>query len=372
MKYILIMIVTATSCIGNEPEVNEEAKLEVLWSRHTNNIDAPDTEPLIIENSKIIYTGEIDLVAVNIENGEEQWRGTIDNERALISDKLLYDEKKQRVFANHMNDIKVWDSKTGELLFTLTEESGVQAFSRGKHVVLDEGYGIIGDTLDAYVIESDGEIRYSIQVPFASAGLAFSQNKLYMTMGKTIHGLLTRGKIIAFDSQNKDSLWGYNTDKGGFNSVAPVVENGILYAGTVGNSPEKVFVALDAETGEVIWEYITEEQREYTESLIIGLNFVYSGAGGALVALDKLTGEKVWRFDWTSSTLVKPVYLEGYVYHSDHNRLFVIDAETGELVHEEPLPEGGGFFWHLAVSKDKLFAQTSRQLIAYQPWHLRE
>jgi hypothetical protein len=24
------------------------------------------------------------------------------------------------------------------------------------------------------------------------------------------------------------------------------------------------------------------------------------------------------------------------------------------------------------VSEDKVFAQTSRQLIAYQPWHLRE
>ena len=48
------------------------------------------------------------------------------------------------------------------------------------------------------------------------------------------------------------------------------------------------------------------------------------------------------------------------------------DAETGELVHEEPLPTGNGYLWRLAVSEDKLFAQTSRHIIAYEPWHLRK
>jgi outer membrane protein assembly factor BamB len=370
MKHILILLLAMTSCVANNSDKPEVTMLKVLWSKQTNNIDAPDAKPLVIENSVVVYYGEVDLVAVSTETGKEQWRGVIDGQRALTSDVLLYDKNRKRVLSNHMKDVKVWDSETGNNIYTLSDEDGIQAFVLGKHTILNDGYGIIGDTLDAYILEPDGSIKYTIQVPFASAGLAFWSDKLFMTQAKTVHGALTLGKIRAFDAQTGDSLWSYDTENGGFVRAAPIVENGILYAGAVGNSPIKEFVALDAETGEVIWRQ-TDWVR--TDNFLVGPKYVYVNTGGTLAALDKVNGSIAWRFEWTSSAgLVTPVYLEGYVYHSDHNRMFVLDGETGELVHEEPVPEGGSYFWHLAVSSDKLYAQTSRQLIAYQPWHLRE
>jgi outer membrane protein assembly factor BamB len=356
------------SCISAPPEDPRPLNLQIIWKTSTNNIDAPDVQPLIVDDAKIIISGQQDLVAVNINTGDELWRGAIGDEEALVSALLLYDEKRKRILSNHKEDFKAWDSITGELLFTLTGESGVQTFALGKHVVLEDGYGLIGDTLDAYVIKPNGSIRYTIQVPFASAGLAYSENTLYMTMGKTINGGLTKGKIVAFNVQSGDSLWAYNTNDGGFISIAPVIENNILYASTFGNSTLDEAVALDTQTGEVIWRYASDKL--FTRRTAMGPTHFYINTGGSLVALDKKGGNLAWRVEWLGTASTKPVYLRGYVYLTDYGEIKVIDDETGEVVHREPTPDGSPI-WHVAASSDKIFAQTSRQLIAYQPWHLR-
>ncbi len=367
MRTPILILILISSCFKGPVEPIEDQKLEVLWTKTTSTVDVPNVPPLVINNSKVVYSGEIELVALDIKNGKESWRATIDGSEALESVVLLYDKKLNRVVSNHFKTFKAWNAETGEPIFTLSDENGILAFRRGRNTLVNDGYGFVGDTLDAYVINANGSIRFKIEVDFGTLGVAYGNLKFFLAQGKTIHGALSLGKIRAFDSQTGDSLWIFETDKSGFGNSAPIVENGIIYAGTVGNSPENTFVALDAETGEVIWEHSNSEI--LTRSFVVGPKYVYIAAVADVFALDKTTGVRVWKFDRESTTLVKPVYLEGYVYHSDHGRLFVIDGETGELVHEEPSP--GGFFWHVAASSDKIFAQTSRQLIAYQPWHLR-
>ena len=369
MKQIFILLLVMSSCVSSPPEELEPTNWEVIWERNTNNIDAPDTQPLLIEDEKLIISGEKELVAVDIKAGNEIWRGVIDNERALMSAVLLYDKQRKRIISNHLKNFKAWDSETGDLVFSLNEESGVQAFTLGKHAVLKDGYGVIGDTLDAYVLKTNGNIQYTIQVPFASAGLAYSENKLYMTMGKTINGGLTKGKINAFNVESGDSLWAYKTSNGGFINIAPILESGILYASTFGNSPKDEAVALDAETGEVLWRY--ESDYLYTRNAALGPLHYYVNTGGSLAALDKQTGELEWRVEWLGTASTKPVYLGGYVYLTNYGEIKIIDDETGRVVHSEPSPDGSAI-WHVAASSDKIFAQTSRQIVAYQPWHLRE
>ena len=185
MKQIFLTILLITSCIGTEPEEIIKGELNVIWSKETNLIDAPRAQPLVIQDSKLIYTGELELVAIDANTGDELWRGIIDNENELISEKLVYDSKRKRLLANHKNDIKVWNSENGESIFTLNAENGVQSFRLGRHAVLENGYAIVGNDVDVYVLELEGSVRFSADFEFASAGLASSDNKLYMTMGKT-------------------------------------------------------------------------------------------------------------------------------------------------------------------------------------------
>ena len=96
MKYIIVTVALITSCVGSEPEEPAQGELIVLWEKQTNLIDAPDAQPLVIEESKLIYTGELELVAIDSKNGDEIWRGIIDNERALVCEKLVFDEKRRK------------------------------------------------------------------------------------------------------------------------------------------------------------------------------------------------------------------------------------------------------------------------------------
>lgn len=370
MKTHIFILIIISSCFQGPVEPKKDQELEVIWIVQTNNIDAPSTIPLVIANKEqIVYTGEVDLVALNMNSGEEVWRANIDGERALESIVLLYDESSGRIASNHYEEFKVWDANTGEPIYTLTDEDGILAFRRGRNTLVNDGYGFVGDTLDAYVVNADGSIRFEISVDFGTLGVAYGGLKLFLAQSKTLTGALTLGKIRAFDSRTGDSLWIYETNKSGFGNSAPIIENGILYASTIGNSATEIAVALDVETGGEIWKY--ESDYIFTRNSALGPRHYYVNTGGSLAALNKENGNLVWRVEWMGTDFNKPVYLDGYVYHVRDHELLIIDDESGEVVHREPVPDGGGFFWHVAVSSDKVFAQTSRQLIAYQPWHLR-
>lgn len=97
----------------------------------------------------------------------------------------------------------------------------------------------------------------------------------------------------------------------------------------------------------------------------------YVNASGWLYAINKTDGSIAWSVTFEGSSFGNIVDINGYVYHARSNEIIIVNDETGEVVHRESVPDGT-YFWHVAASSDKVFAQTSRQLIAYQPWHLRE
>lgn len=142
---------------------------------------------------------------------------------------------------------------------------------------------MIGDTLDAYIINPDGSLEYSIDVSFASFGIVGFENNLFLVQAKTIHGALTKGKIRAFEASNGDSLWTFETEEGGFVWAAPVVESGVVYAGMYLGNPSRVF-ALDAETGAMIWE----RPGFSTYQMITNENRIYENTQGSLEAIEKI------------------------------------------------------------------------------------
>jgi hypothetical protein len=45
----------------------------------------------------------------------------------------------------------------------------------------------------------------------------------------------------------------------------------------------------------------------------------------------------------------------------------VFDAESGELLHVLPAPDGS-FFWRVTAGAGRIFAQSSNHLYAFAPW----
>ena len=173
--------------------------------------------------------------------------------------------------------------------------------------------------------------------------------------------------LIAQDYETREELWRYETDHCGFYEK-PIIEQGIMYAASRGNSPLKEVLAIEIESGNVLWKTTVSIG---AQKVLLTENEFIINIGAQLQAFSKNDGNPIWQFSWEGSgALIQPVYSNGYVYMSDHGSIYILDVTTGELVHKAASP--GGFIWHFAVNEHRLFVQTDRQLVAYEPWHLRE
>lgn len=369
MKYLILISIILSSCYGcpttAEPPANGDENLRVIWESPIDIVDTPDTPPLVVD-SLIIITGEPALVAINVNNGERIWESEIGEGKSLNSNVLVHDPINHRIFGAHNESIIIWDLNSGQELNRINNI----AWSGGGNVMLENGYGIVGDTASAYKLDFLGNINQEYNVSMPSNSIAYYNGNILFTQGETLNGGLTIGRVTAISEETGDSLWAYNTAHNGF--LKSEIHDGIFYSGTSGNSDFYLFLALEPTTGEVKWEYLSNHPHEYVRNFTISDDFIFVVSAAYLFVLDKQTGKKVWDFKWNSASRVNPVNSSGYVYTSNHYSILIFDALSGELVLEEPLPDGAGFFWKLAISKDKLFAQTTTKLIAYEPWHLRE
>ena len=288
MKIIkfFLLITVFNSCFEQKTNI-EEKDLIPIWSQNTDLVGVPSTAPLIIDNELVVYSGEISLTALRIDDGEVIWRGAIDEKNSIQSNQLLYDGEK--IVSNHIHDVIAWDKRTGEKVFFKGKSDGISVFKIGKNSITDEGYAFVGDTLDLYVLNKIGDIIYTKDIELSTAGVGYVNGKLFLGQRKTINGALTIGRIIALDAQSGDSLWGFETNNGGFSWIPPIIEEGVVYAGTYLGNPSRVF-ALDAENGEMIWE----RPGFSTYQMITNEHRIYVNTQGSLQAIEKSNGEIAW------------------------------------------------------------------------------
>ncbi|MBI5359759.1 MAG: PQQ-binding-like beta-propeller repeat protein [Planctomycetes bacterium] len=90
------------------------------------------------------------------------------------------------------------------------------------------------------------------------------------------------------------------------------------------------FYAIDAETGNQIWE-VKMKSGEVTGTAV-GENAVYCGnSNGTVYAFDIYTGREKWKSEVKGyARFCRPVFYEGYVYYATNmGILYAIDAQTG-------------------------------------------
>lgn len=369
IKYLLLILsIVITACNTTDNENKEtETKLKILWHFDYELAGYPESSPLIIENT-VFMIGDEFLNSLELETGKLKWRSLADPDRALRGKKIL--NLDEHIVIAHYDYIRSWHKDSGKELWRFDYSKDLEPRLNGNVCVTENGFAFNSFKGLFFVLNKLGglDLVKELHSDYSVMGLGYEEGRLFIGQRKTVTGALTLGRITALDAQTGDSLWAFDTDQGGFTWSPPIVENGILYASTIGNSPGEIAIALHAETGEEIWRQTNEV---YTFNSALGPDHYYINTSGSLAALDKQTGRINWRVDWEGSDFNKPVYLAGYVYHVRDKELLVIDDANGDVVYKERVPDGT-YFWHVAASSDKIFAQTSRQLIAYQPWHLRE
>ena len=122
------------------------------------------------------------------------------------------------------------------------------------------------------------------------------------------HGYSPLDQITADNVQDLDLAWVLALREGN-NQTAPLVHDGVLFLASPGN----VVQAIDAASGEVLWEYrypVPEDAPSYgaTRALALYADKVFLATyDAALVALDARTGDEVWK-------TVKADYTQGFMH----------------------------------------------------------
>ena len=137
--------------------------------------------------------------------------------------------------------------------------------------------------------------------------------KMYLT--------LTWGQTVALDAKTGEEIWSFDPEvpgKWGRYGCCDVVNRGVaVWKGKVYvSSFDGRLFALDAETGDVLWEKTTIPGAPYTSTgaprvvkdmVIIGNGGGEYGVRGYFTAYDAETGEQVWRFYTVPGDPSKPI-----------------------------------------------------------------
>ena len=165
-------------------------------------------------------------------------------------------------------------------------------------------------------------------------------------------------RINKTNVKNLQLVWSRNMETG-TNQATPLVYNGVMYIG----NPGDVIQAIDAATGDLLWEYRhplppIEQLRnglgQRKRSIALYGDFIYFVSwDNIVVSLDARTGEKVWQTDRggnlyisnsTGPIVANGVVIAGSTCQYSGNGCYVTghDAKTGrELWRNEMIPRPG-------------------------------
>ena len=139
------------------------------------------------------------------------------------------------------------------------------------------------------------------------------------------------GDLYAVSVNTGEFLWGFwaYADI----EASPAVTNGVVYVGSFDGYPDNLF-ALNAQTGDILWQYeTTTGQIQGEGALAVSNGVLYVGTNLGLEALNAKTGALLWKE--TSLGGGRPTVSSGMVYIAAGIRqgtVYALDAGTGKVI----------------------------------------
>ncbi|MFA5688189.1 MAG: PQQ-binding-like beta-propeller repeat protein [Kiritimatiellales bacterium] len=148
------------------------------------------------------------------------------------------------------------------------------------------------------------------------------------------------------------------------NIASPVVGAGMLFM-TVdadGRTGESGVIALNAATGEILWHYKTRSAVKCSAAVKGGTVYI-STLLGSLIAVNALTGVKIWEYDFgingtdrTVWNFAAPAVADDVIYAGPGDRFTALNRHTGTKIWETSVAVGGmPSYMHPAVGSDLVY-----------------
>ncbi|MFQ6371399.1 outer membrane protein assembly factor BamB [Shewanella sp. YIC-542] len=170
------------------------------------------------------------------------------------------------------------------------------------------------------------------------------------------------GKVAAFDEKSGDELWQVDVNEL-FSDALQKESSGVSLSAGITVAQNKVFIgsengllaALDADTGNAVWQTMTNGEL-LSAPTVAEDTVVVNSSTGSLDAFNVDSGEKLWSYESALPTLTlrgtgAAAYAEGgFFVGTADGKVAVVIKNNGQVAWEQPIyvPKGGNEFSRMA------------------------
>ena len=329
-------LLSLTLCFNSGSAFAQSSAGDLLWSTEfEESVDY--SSPTVLDGVAYIAAENM-LYALNISSGTVLWETQLQNtiyESPSVVDGVIYVADQYRI-------VYAIEASSGEIAW-IRDEEVTFAPARGLTTVFgDVVYVSTGSDNNRNngwlraLRSSTGEMIWEYETTGAARG-----NSPVVSDGRVFIGD-DLGKIYAIDTQTGEELWVFEEDFSRVNASSTVYE-GVLYSvlskilpddGTSDVPLYDAYIyALDAETGEEIWEEPIVEyaaQMGGWSSPTVFDGALYVGIHHNLYSVDVETGTINWEFETDSFVMSSPTVAGGVVFVGSNDRfIYAIDTANG-------------------------------------------
>ncbi|UCH71564.1 MAG: PQQ-binding-like beta-propeller repeat protein [Thermoplasmatales archaeon] len=298
------------------------------------------------------------VYAFDANTGNEKWRTYLPEQHFIggspaITNERLYITSNYNVFGLEGN-LFCLDINSGNILwnFTLYQRYTSPLVHNGKVFILGmeiDQYPIIYAKL--YCLDAiNGVEIYNVTLGNGEANIApaLYNNKLYISVFDKETSYVY---VCCINASNGDFLWSKELEGTWFGSSPVIYNNSVIVSSTyISANPSGSLWSLDADTGDIIWHYFTEEMcNVVTPAVAYGYVYVpltnyteFTNGEGEMHCLDAVTGELKWKTYLGYGLDSHPAIADGKVYISTEDFFgtggfwdgycHCLDAFTGEII----------------------------------------
>ena len=287
---------------------------EVKWRFHTGGMIRSGAE--IIGKVVVFASDDGFLYALAPDSGKEVWRfdlGSAGIERVLpaLDPPYEYDYRNSSPM-NHAGVIYI--GSADGVLYAIYNDTGLQFWNYKADGPIRSTP--VTDGRNVYFGSRDGHL-YAVDVHFGTLSWRFDTGGLVQGSPAIGGGNVFVGSrsaaVFALDALTGAQRWKHVNEDGSWVESSPVFSGGVVY---IGSSDARALYALDAETGDTMWEFETGGWS--WSDPVLADDVVYIGGLGVssyyfegvdmrpgFFAVDQETGAALWEFT--------PELIEGFV-----------------------------------------------------------
>lgn len=362
LLFLVLSILFVSFCTEPKNDKNNDTPKEpfrLLWSYSITGGGAKtEVEPTFINDSLIVISDKNYITCLRSDSGKVKWRCEVPGGGRTTVQNFLFDET-QLYCWQYNHGLYAINLLSGEITWSMDSAAYYE-----KHGLGDNYYYAVASH-KIYEVAKSGELAKSINTIHPSFMATTYENNLLSLQG-WYDGPDAVGQIECYTPDSHELQWDYYLGHGGFYMCYPVIEDGIMYTGTVwGSALGCAVIALEPATGHEIWQ-----QYSYgCFQIKLEGDYLYYCTGGSVVKLDKGTGNELWQTSLlTTDERAGLAVLGNYVYKCHAGSLFILNAETGDILMQTRGPDNSTVR-KIIAEQGKLFLQTYKHLYALEPFN---